>query len=201
MGFGGSASLRLETLAYDGRLVMEDESISLTTAGVGAELVLSGEDVGVGFDIGTVRLSDETAEFLVDGMALGLETSNSLSELALSFDLDELPVSDADSDTQLGVQSFAGSGSSRSFLPGIWLGDNDFSIERVSLEVDETAVEALNISVSGGIDEDTDGLLAATSLLNISELKVAEASVNGIELGVGYENINAEALSRFYPAE
>ncbi|MGB0442881.1 MAG: DUF945 family protein, partial [Pseudohongiellaceae bacterium] len=197
VGFGGSASLRLETLAYDGRLVMEDESISLTTAGVGAELVLSGEDVGVGFDIGTVRLSDETTEFLVDGMALGLETSNSLSELALSFDLDELSVSDADSDTQLGVQSFAGSGSSRSFLPGIWLGDNDFSIERVSLEVDETAVEALNISVSGGIDEDTDGLLAATSLLNISELKVAEASVNGIELGVGYENINAEALSDF----
>ena len=44
VGFGGSASLRLETLAYDGRLVMEDESISLTTAGVGAELVLSGDD-------------------------------------------------------------------------------------------------------------------------------------------------------------
>jgi len=197
VGFGGSASLRLETLAYDGRLVMEDESISLATAGVGAELVLSGEDVGVGFDIGTVRLSDEATEFLVDGMALGLESRNSLSELALSFDLDELSVSDADSDTQLGVQSFAGSGSSRSFLPGIWLGDNNFSIERVSLEIDETAVEALNISVSGGIDEDTDGLLAATSLLNIGELKVVEASVNGIEFGVGYENINAEALSDF----
>ena len=59
VGFGGSASLRLETLAYDGRLVMEDESISLTTAGVGAELVLSGDDAGVGFDIGTVRLSGE----------------------------------------------------------------------------------------------------------------------------------------------
>ena len=197
VGFGGSASLRLETLAYDGRLVMEDESISLTTAGVGAELVLSGDDAGVGFDIGTVRLSGEATEFLVDGMAVNLETSNSLSELALSFDLDELSVSDADSDTQLGVQSFVGTGSSRSFLPGIWLGDNNFSIERVSLEIDETAVEALNINVSGGIDEDTDGLLAATSMLNIGELKVAEASVNGIEFGVGYENINAEALSDF----
>ena len=40
-------------------------------------------------------------------------------------------------------------------------------------------------------------MLAATSMLNISELKVAEASVNGIEFGVGYENINAEALSDF----
>ena len=194
---GGSVNLRLETLAYDGRLVMEDESITLTTAGIGAGLMFSGEDVVVGFDISTFKLSDEATEFLLDGMALGLETSDSVSELALSFDLDELSVSDTDSETQLSVQSIGGSGSSRSFLPGIWLGDNDFSIERVSLAVEETAVEALNIRVFGGIDEDSDGLLAASSLLNISELKVAEASVNGIELGVGYENINAEALSDF----
>ena len=176
---------------------MEDESISLTTAGVGAELVLSGDDAGVGFDIGTVRLSGEATEFLVDGMAVNLETSNSLSELALSFDLDELSVSDADSDTQLGVQSFVGTGRSKSFLPRIWLGENDFFIERVSLAVDETAVEALNIRVFGAIDEDADGLLAASSLLNISELMVAEVSVDGIELGVSYENINSEALSDF----
>lgn len=194
---GGSVNLRLETLAYDGRLVMEDESITLTTAGIGAGLMFSGDDVVVGFDISTFKLSDGATEFLVDGMALGLETSDSVSELALSFDLDELSVSDTDSETQLSVQSIGGSGSSRSFLPGIWLGDNDFSIERVSLAVEETAVEALNIRVFGGIDEDSDGLLAASSLLNISELKVAEASVNGIELGVGYENINAEALSDF----
>ena len=129
-------------------------------------------------------------------MAVNLETSNSLSELALSFDLDELSVSDADSDTQLGVQSFVGTGSSKVFCRESGWGNN-FSIERVSLEIDETAVEALNINVSGGIDEDTDGLLAATSMLNIGELKVAEASVNGIEFGVGYENINAEALSDF----
>lgn len=197
VGFGGSVSLRLETLAYDGRVVMEDESISLFTAGVGADLVLSGDDVGVGFDIGTVKLSDQATEFLVDGMALGLESTNSMSELVLSFDLDELSVSDADSKTQLGVQSLAGSGSSQSLLPAIWLGGNDFTIERVSLTVGETAVVALNVTVSGGIDEDADGLLAASSLLNISELKVAEASINGIELGVGYENMNAEALSDF----
>ena len=194
---GGSVNLRLETLADAGRLVMEDESITLTTAGIGAGLMFSGDDVVVGFDISTFKLSDGATEFLVDGMALGLETSDSVSELALSFDLDELSVSDTDSETQLSVQSIGGSGSSRSFLPGIWLGDNDFSIERVSLAVEETAVEALNIRVFGGIDEDSDGLLAASSLLNISELKVAEASVNGIELGVGYENINAEALSDF----
>ena len=196
VSLGGSTYLRLEMLAYDGRLVMEDEPISLTTAGVGAELVLSGDDVGVGFDIGTVRLSNEATVFLVDGMALGLETSNSLSELALSFDLDELSVSDTDSDTQLRVQSLP-----RPAVPQVFCrdlaGDNNFSIERVSLMVDETAVEALNVTVSGGIDEDADGLLAASSLLNISELKVAESSINGIELGVGYENINAEALSDF----
>ena len=34
VSLGGSANLRLEMLAYDGRLVMEDEPISLTVAGV-----------------------------------------------------------------------------------------------------------------------------------------------------------------------
>ena len=197
VSLGGTANLRLEIMAYDGRLVMEDESIWLTIAGVGAELALSGDDVSVGFDVGTVELSDEATGFMVDGMALGLETSDSVSELALSFDLDELSVSDADSETQLDVQSVAGSGSLKSFLPRIWLGENDFSIKRVSLAVDETAVEALNIRVSGAIDEDVDGLLAASSLLNISKLMVGEVSVDGIELGVGYENINSEALSDF----
>ena len=197
VSLGGSANLRLEMLAYDGRLVMEDEPISLTVAGVSAELVFSGDDVSVDFDVGTVKLSDGATGFLVDGMALGLETSDSVSELGLSFDLGELSVSDADSETQLDVQSIAGSGRSKSFLPRIWLGENDFFIERVSLAVDETAVEALNIRVFGAIDEDADGLLAASSLLNISELIVAEVSVDGIELGVSYENINSEALSDF----
>ncbi len=197
VSLGGSANLRLEMLAYDGRLVMEDEPISLTVAGVSVELVLSGDDVSVGFDVGTVKLSDGATGFLVDGMALGLETSDSESELALTFDLGELSISDANSETQLDVQSIAGSGRSKSFLPRIWLGKNDFSIKRVSLAVDETAIEALNIRVSGAIDEGADGLLAASSLLNISELRVAEVSVDGIELGVSYENINSEALSDF----
>ena len=197
VGLGGSVNLRLEMLAYDGRLVVEDGPISLTVAGVSAELVLSGDDVSVGFDVGAVKLSDGATGFLVDGMALGLETSDSVSELGLTLDLDELSVSDADSETQLDVQSIAGSGRSKSFLPHIWLGENNFSIKRVSLSVDETAVEALNIRVSGAIDEDADGLLAASSLLSISELMVAEVSVDGIELGVSYENINSKALSDF----
>ena len=195
VGFDGSASLRLETLAYDGRLVMEEESISVTTAGVGAKLVLRGDDVGVGFDIGRIALSDRTTEVLIDGLALSVETSDGVRELSFSFDLNELSVSDADSETRLGAQSVAGSSSARSFLPGIWLGDNDYAIERISLAVDETAVEALNSVISGGIDEETDGLLTAFSLMRISELKVTGASVNGIELGVGFENINAQALS------
>ena len=197
VSLGGTANLRLEMLAYDGRLVMEDEPISLTVAGVSAGMVLSGDDVSVGFDVGTVKLSDGATGLLVDGMELGLETSDSVSELAMTFDLDELSVSDAASETQLDVQSIAGSGRSKSFLPRIWLGENDFFIKRVSLAVDETAIEALNIRVSGAIDEDADGLLAASSLLNISELIVAEVSVDGIELGVSYENINSEALSDF----
>ena len=197
VSLGGSVNLRLEMLAYDGRLVMEDEPILLTLAGVSAELVFSGDDVSVDFDVGTVKLSDGATGFLVDGMALGLETSDSVSELGLSFDLGELSVSDADSETQLDVQSIAGSGRSKSFLPRIWLGENDFFIKRLSLAVDETAIEALNIRVSGAIDEDADGLLAASSLLNISELMVAKVSVDGIELGVSYENINSEALSDF----
>ena len=126
-----------------------------------------------------------------------LRPATACQNWSLSFDLGELSVSDADSETQLDVQSIAGSGRSKSFLPRIWLGENDFFIKRVSLAVDETAVEALNIRVSGAIDEDADGLLAASSLLNISELKVAEVSVDGIELGVSYENINSEALSDF----
>ena len=197
VSLGGTANLRLEMLAYDGRLVMKDEPISLTVAGVSAGMVLSGDDVSVGFDVGTVKLSDGATGFLVDGMALGLETSDSVSELAMTFDLDELSVSDAASETQLDVRSIAGSGASKSFLPSIWLGENDFFIKRVTLAVDETAIEALNIRVSGAIDEDADGLLAASSLLNINELIVAEVSVDGIELGVSYENINSEALSDF----
>ena len=197
VSLGGSANLRLEMLAYDGRLVMEDEPISLTVAGVSAELVFSGDDVSVDFDVGTVKLSDGATGFLVDGMALGLETSDSMSELAMTFDLDELSVSDAASETQLDVQSIAGSGASKSLLPRIWLGEHDSFIKRVTLAVDETAIEALNIRVSGAIDEDADGLLAVSSLLNISELIVAEVSVDGIELGVSYENISSEALSDF----
>ena len=197
VSLGGTANLRLEMLAYDGRLVMEDEPTSLTVAGVSAGLVLSGDDVSVGFNVGTVKLSDGATGFLVDGMALGLETSDSLSELAMTFDLDKLLVSDAASETQLDVQSIAGSGRFKNFLPRIWLGENDFFIKRLSLAVDETAIEALNIRVSGAIDEDADGLLAASSLLNISELMVAKVSVDGIELGVSYENINSEALSDF----
>ncbi|HBW84843.1 MAG TPA: hypothetical protein DEF79_12470 [Gammaproteobacteria bacterium] len=197
VGFDGSASLRLETLAYDGRLVMEEESISLTTAGVGAKLLLRSDDVGVGFDIGRIALSDGVTEVLIDGLGLSVETSDGVRELSLSFDLNELSFSDADSETRLGVQSVAGSSSSRSFLPGVWLGENDYAIERISLVVDETAVEALKSVISGGIDEETDELLTASSLLSISELKVADASVNGIELGVGFENINAQALSDF----
>ncbi len=197
VSLGGTANFRLEMLAYDGRLVMEDEPISLTVAGVSAGMVLSGDDVSVGFDVGTVKLSDGATGFLVDGMALGLETSGSVSELAMTFDLDELSVSDAASGIQLDVQSIAGSGASKSFLPRIWLGENNFFIKRVTLAMDETAIEALNIRVSGAIDEDADGLLAASSLLNISELIVAEVSVDEIELGVSYENINSEALSDF----
>ena len=115
VSLGGSVNLRLEMLAYDGRLVMEDEPISLTLAGVSAELVFSGDDVSVDFDVGTVKLSDGATGFLVDGMALGLETSDSVSELGLSFDLGELSVSDADSKTQLDAQSIAGSGRSKVF--------------------------------------------------------------------------------------
>ena len=196
VSLGGSANLRLEMLAYDGRLVMEDEPISLTVAGVSAGMVLSGDDVSVGFDVGTVKLSDGATGFLVDGMALGLETSGSVSELAMTFDLDELSVSDADSETQLDVQSIAGSGASKSFLPRIWLGENDFH-QTCDASDGRDAVEALNIRVFGAIDEDADGLLAASSLLNISEFMVAEVSVDGIELGVSYENINSEALSDF----
>ena len=197
VSLGGTANFRLEMLAYDGRLVMKDEPISLTLAGVSAGMVLSGDDVSVGFDVGNVKLSDGATGFLLDGMALGLETSGSVSELAMTFDLDGLSVNDAASETQLEVRSIAGSGASKSFLPRIWLGENDFFIKRVTLAVDETAIEALNIRVSGAIDEDADGLLAASSLLNISELIVAEVSVDGIELGVSYENINSEALSDF----
>ena len=197
VGFGGIVSLRLETLAYDGRLVMGEESISLTTAEVGADFLLSGENGVVSFRIGRIALSDGATEFLIDGMALSFEASDDVSKLAVSFDLDELLFSDADSKTKLDLQSVAGYGSFMSFLPGIWLGDNDYTIERVSLAVGDTAVEALNTVVSGGIDEETEGLLAAYSLLNISELKIAEASVNGIELGIAYENINAKVLTDF----
>ena len=53
----------------------------------------------VGFDVGTLKLSDGATGFLVDGMALGLETSDSVSELAMTFDLGELSVTDAASET------------------------------------------------------------------------------------------------------
>ena len=197
IGFDGSASLRLETLAYDGRLVMQDESISLTTAGVGAELLLNDDSVGVGLDIGRVRLSDGAREIVVDGMTLIVQTNNDVSELELFFDLDELSVSDEDSETQLDVQSVAGSTISRRLLPGIWLGDNDYAIERVSLAADGIAGEALATRISAGIDEKTEGLLATHSLLSVSELISANGTINGIELGIGYENINAKALSDF----
>lgn len=197
VGFDGSSSLRLETLAYEGRLVLQDESISLTTAGVGAEFLLSANDLDARLDIGRIRLSDGTAEIAIDGMTLILEANKDVSELALSFGLDELSVSDEGSETQLGVQSVAGSSISRRLLPGIWLGDNDYNAERVSLEVNGTVVEALDTRISGGVDEKPDGLLAANSLISVSELIAPNAALKGIELGLGYENINAQALSDF----
>jgi hypothetical protein len=196
-GFDGSVRVRLETLAYDGRLVMQDESISLTTAGFGAEFVINDEEAYMGLDIGKVKLSDGNSEFMIDGVTLNVEASDRASELAISFNLDELSLTDGHSETQFGVRSVAGTSISISFLPGIWLGGSDFAVERVSLKIEGTAVEALNSTISSMLDEEADGRLATHSIFRIGELIVAGTAVKGIELGIGFENINASALSDF----